>query len=149
MMRALTMLLALMLAAPALAQAADGDRQAIEAAMRASAAGWNTGDIDRFLDAYSDDPSTSFNTSDGVARGKAGIRARYLLRYAAQFGGAPPSALSFVFEDFRMLGPDHALLIARWRLVIHHDDASAKSGLTSLVFRREAGGWKIIADHSS
>jgi uncharacterized protein (TIGR02246 family) len=152
MMRMLMSLLALMAAVPAVAHHAGAERQAIEVAMQASATGWNAGNIDTFLAVYSDDPATSFTTSDGVARGKAGIRARYLLTYAPQFGGfrsAPPTELSFVFEDFRMLGPDHALLIARWKLVTHQDQASAKTGLTSLVFRREAGGWKIVADHSS
>ena len=127
-------------------------RYQIMTAMEDSAAGWNGGNIDRFLAIYSDDPATSFTGSEGIARGKAGIRARYLVSYHDQFGGdasAVPTTLSFTFEDFRMIGADHALLIARWKLVKFHDEASAKSGMTSLLFRREAGGWRIVADHSS
>ncbi len=74
------------------------------------------------------------------------------MAYAKQFGenrAAAPTDLSFTFEDFRMIGADHALLIARWKLVTYSDEASAKTGMTSLLFRKEGDGWKIVADHSS
>jgi uncharacterized protein (TIGR02246 family) len=144
--------LALVFAMPVSAQTAPDARAAIESGIRDSAEGWNRGDVDRFLAIYSDDPATSFTGSKGVERGKANIRARYLVSYPEQFGGMPsaaPTTLSFTLEDFRMIGADHALLIARWRLVTFRDEASAKTGMTSLLFRREAGGWKIVADHSS
>jgi uncharacterized protein (TIGR02246 family) len=127
-------------------------RYQIEKGLEDSAAGWNAGDVDRFLAIYSDDPATSFTGSDGIARGKAGIRARYLVSYHDQFAGmasAVPTTLSFKLEDFRMVGADYALLIARWKLVKFHDEAGAKSGMTSLLFHHEPGGWKIVADHSS
>jgi len=138
----------LVIAAPATAEPAP--RAAILAAMADSAAGWNQGRIDRFLAVYSDDPATSFTGTKRVDRGKRGIRARYLATYKKQFGttSAGRSTLSFEPLDFRMLGKDHALLIARWKLVTSGNPASA-SGMTSLVFRRETGVWRIIADHSS
>lgn len=168
-MRMLLMLMALTTAMPAAAQTApdaDAENGAIDVGTRISttpsylirkgmedsAAGWNSGDVDRFLAIYSDDPATSFTTDKGVARGKAGIRARYLVSYPEQFAGmrgAVPTTLSFTFEDFRMIGADHALLIARWKLVTYSDEKSAKTGMTSLLFRHEDGGWKIVADHSS
>lgn len=122
---------------------------AIKGGMLDSAEGWNEGDIDRFLAIYSDDPATSFTGSEGINRGKAAVRARYVKSYPDQFGAsrAKASKLSFTFEDFRLLGADHALLTARWKLI----DAAGKelAGMTTLVFRHEAAGWKIIADHSS
>lgn len=144
--------LALTIAMPAAAQTATDARAAIEAGMKDSAEGWDHGEVDRFLAIYSDDPATSFTGSDGIARGKTGIRARYLVSYRDQFGGGASAArttLSFTFEDFRMIGPDYALLIARWKLVKSGDEAGAKSGMTSLLFHHEPGGWKIVADHSS
>lgn len=152
MIRMLIAALALLFAVPAAAQSAPDARTAIEVGMKDSAEGWNRGDVDRFLAIYSDDPATSFTGSDGIARGKAGIRARYLVSYHDQFAGmasAVPTRLSFTFEDFRMVGADYALLIARWKLVKFSDEAGAKSGMTSLLFHHEAGGWKIVADHSS
>ncbi|NML04706.1 nuclear transport factor 2 family protein [Sphingomonas sp. G-3-2-10] len=147
MLRWLLISLALVFALPAAAQ---DPRTAIEAGMADSAAGWDAGNVDRFLAIYSDDPATSFTTEKGIARGKPAVRARYLSGYPEQFGpnrGAGATRLSFTFEDFRMLGTDHALLTARWKLV----DAGGKelTGMTTLVFRRETTGWKIIADHSS
>ncbi|MCW3847617.1 DUF4440 domain-containing protein [Sphingomonas sp. LB-2] len=163
-MRLLIAMAAMAVAAPGAAQtiqpddgiAVNGIRAQLEAVtaimrgMEDSAKGWNEGNIDRFLAIYSDDPGTSFAGSDGVAYGKAGIRARYLKRYTKQFGSESSSAtrstLNFTKENFRLIGPDHALLIARWTLV---SGAQVQSGMTSLLFRKEAGGWKIIADHSS
>ncbi|MDF7777134.1 DUF4440 domain-containing protein [Sphingomonas sp. AOB5] len=147
MLRWLLISFALMVALPATAQDA---RSAIEAGMTDSAAGWDGGDVDRFLKIYSDDPATSFTGAKGIARGKPAVRARYLASYPEQFGpnrNSGATRLSFTFEDFRMLGDGHALLTARWKLV----DAGGKelTGMTTLVFRHEAGGWKIIADHSS
>lgn len=152
MIRMVLAALALLLVLPAAAQPAPDARAEIEAAMLDSAEGWNRGNLDRFLAIYSDDPATSFTTDKGVARGKAGIRARYIAGYAEQFGesaAARPLQLSFTFEDFRTIGADHALLIARWKLVTNGDEKGATTGMTSLLFRRENGGWRIVADHSS
>jgi uncharacterized protein (TIGR02246 family) len=151
MIRTMLALLALVLIVPQ-AMAQENVRAEIEAAMFDSAKGWDAGDVDRFLAIYSDDPATSFTTSRGVARGKEGIRARYLVTYAKQFGAmrsAAPTRLSFTFEELRPVGAGHVLLIARWKLVAPGDEAKAQTGMTSLLFRKEVGGWKIVADHSS
>jgi uncharacterized protein (TIGR02246 family) len=147
-MRVAAILALLLIATPVAAQPAP--RAAILAAMADSAAGWNQGKIDRFLAIYSDDPATSFTGSKGVERGKRGIRMRYLTTYKNQFGpdSAGRSTLSFETQDFRLLGKDHALLIARWKLVTTGKPAP-DTGMTSLVFRHEKGGWHIVADHSS
>lgn len=148
-MRHAAILALVVLAAPVAAQPAP--RATILAAMADSAEGWNKGNIERFLAIYSDDPGTSFTGSKGVDHGKRGIRARYLAQYKNQFGtanAAGRSALTFEPQDFRMLGKDHALLIARWKLVTAGKPAP-DIGMTSLVFRHEAGGWHIVADHSS
>ena len=49
----------------------------VEAAMVDSAAGWNAGDLARFMAVYSDAPETSFVTKTGVLRGKAVMAERY------------------------------------------------------------------------
>lgn len=152
MIRTLILALALTIAPLAVAQNVNAARIAVQSAMADSAEGWNSGNLDRFLAIYSDDPATSFTTNEGVVRGKAQVRARYMASYAEQFGpnrAARPLELSFVFEDFRLVGTDHALLIARWKLVTHADEKDAQTGVTTLLFRNEAGGWKIVADHSS
>ena len=119
---------------------------AVVAAMEDSAAGWNGGDIDRFMRVYSDAPDTSFVTATGLVRGKAAMAARYRARY--DFGDAVKRGhLTFATLDFRQLDPTHALYIARYTLT--YPGGKTQSGPTSLVFHRERGGWHIIADHSS
>jgi uncharacterized protein (TIGR02246 family) len=149
MIRTILVMLALMFALPVAAQGEPEAKAAVEAAMADSAAGWDAGNLDRFLAIYSDDPATSFPGSNGIVRGTGPIRERYISGYPQVFGpaaGTDKPKLSFSMEDFRMLGPDHALLIARWKLAAPGKED--QTGMTSLVFRKEAGGWKIIADHS-
>ncbi len=135
--------LAIVLSAPVSAQAPD--QQAVEVAMTDSAAGWNTGDIKRFMAVYSDAPETSFVTSGGILRGKAVMSARYVTKYSFD-DPAKRGVLSFTTLDFRRLGPTHALYIGRYLLT--YASGKTASGPTSLVFAKEKTGWKIIADHS-
>lgn len=124
-------------------------QEEIEAVLADSAAGWNTGDMDRFLAVYSTDPATSFVNAEGIARGRSQMEATY--RDAYDWSKKEPDErgiLSLEGQDFRPLGPDHALYIARY-VLSYSDGSEPVTGLTSLVFAREADGWRIIADHSS
>ncbi len=133
------------LASPIAAREAAPQR-AIERAMAASAAGWNAGDVDRFMGVYSNAPETSFVTADGLIRGKPAMIARYRARYNFE-DAAKRGALTFRTLDFRLLDPAHALYVARYQL--SYPGGRSDSGVTTLVFRKEREGWKIIADHSS
>lgn len=118
----------------------------IMAAMADSGAGWNAGDLDRFMTVYSDAPDTSFVVKDGVIRGKAAIAERYRPRFTPA-GAAKRGILSFETLRFTLIDPRHALLVARYRLKLA--GAVDQTGPTTLLFVREKGGWKISADHSS
>ncbi len=134
---------AIMLIAPDAASPAMEAQAGVMAAMGDSAAGWNQGDLVRFTAIYAD--QASFVASDGLVRGRKAIMARYAPRFVA---GAKRGTLAFEQLDFRLLGPNHALLIARYRLSF--DGAKDQTGPTSLVFERVVGkGWLIVADHSS
>jgi len=141
--------IAIVYAAPAVAVTpVDATRSAVMAAMTDSAAGWNAGDLDRFMAVYADAPTTTYVTGDGLAHGKAEIASHY----RAYFGGAKSAErgkLSFDLLDFRLLDAAHALLIARYTVSPAGTRTKAWSGPTSLVFEKRAGGWKIVADHSS
>jgi uncharacterized protein (TIGR02246 family) len=122
------------------------DRVAIDAAMAASVSGWNAGDVERFMSVYSTGPETSFVAGEGLVRGKAAMAARYRAKY--DFADpAKRGTLTIDRLDYRPLGPGYALYIGRYTL--RYPDGHSASGPTSLVFHHEAGGWKIIADHSS
>jgi len=113
----------------------------IAAAMAASAAGWNAGDLDRFMAVYADD--AVYVTAKGVVRGKAAIAARYAPGFTG--GGNTRGKLSFVMLVERPIDATHRVLIARWTLT----GKETQSGYTTLVFARRDGHWRIVTDHSS
>ena len=123
-------------------------KPALEAAMADSVAGWNEGDVAKFMALYSDDPQASFIGSGGLQRGKAAMTETY--RKAYDFDDiAKRGTLAIETLDVRPLGPDHALFIGRFTLTYADTSKEPATGLTSLVFAREDGGWKVISDHSS
>ena len=128
----------------AAAPAADPAPAAIMAAMTDSAAGWNAGDLDRFMRAYADD--AVFVTGKGLVRGRAAIAERYRASFAG--GGNARGRLSFGEASFRRLDPAHVLMWARWTLT-PADGAKTDTGMTTLVFERRRDGWRIVSDHSS
>ncbi|QQV76238.1 DUF4440 domain-containing protein [Sphingomonas aliaeris] len=125
---------------------ADRVHAEIMAAMADSAAGWNAGDLDRFMRVYSDAPDTSFVAKDGLVTGKAAIAARYRPRFTPE-GAAKRGMLSFETLRFTPIDARHALLVARYRLRVA--GVADQTGPTTLLFVRERGGWRIAADHSS
>jgi len=120
------------------------DEAAVMAALWASAAGWNAGSLERFMSVYAED-ATFVTESGRIARGRAQIAANY----AASFIGGTNSRgkLSFEKLNYRQLGPEHAVLTARWTLT--PAKGKAETGLTTVVFARTASGWKIVSDHSA
>ncbi|HXH16222.1 MAG TPA: SgcJ/EcaC family oxidoreductase [Sphingomonas sp.] len=125
-------------AAPAQAPAEAGIRQVMEA----SAAGWNAGDLARFMAVYADD--AVFVTPKGLLRGKAAIAAKY--RPSFRGSGNARGTLSFAFLEVRAIDQRHAIVFARWTL---NGAKKTETGMTTLVFERRGAAWQIIADHSS
>jgi uncharacterized protein (TIGR02246 family) len=129
--------------APAAVQA--NDEAAVMAALEASAAGWNAGSLDRFMSVYADD-ATFVTESGAIARGRDAIAANYAPSFTGD--GNARGRLSFEPLSYRQLSRDHAVLTARWTLT-PPEGAKPETGLTTVVFARQRGGWKIVADHSA
>jgi ketosteroid isomerase-like protein len=55
--------------------------------------------------------------------------------------------LDFPQLDLKMLGTEAALARGRWRLKM--PDRKELTGMTSVIFRKRAEGWRIVHDHSS
>lgn len=115
--------------------------------LRASAADWNAGDLEGFLDDYSAEPGLTFVGSAGVVRGLEEVRERYRTSYWAP--GAVRDSLRFEEVEVRALGEDHALALGRWVLYRPRPDSVTASGWFTLVLRRGTDGWEILHDHSS
>ena len=119
----------------------------IVAALEASTAAWNQGDLAGFLEPYLDSPETTFVGSGGLLRGKDEIQARYQSSYWEN--GAPDDVLRFENIEVRPLGNEHALAVGRYVLTERNVGRETATGIFSLVFARTSEGWKIIHDHSS
>ncbi|WP_296219647.1 SgcJ/EcaC family oxidoreductase [uncultured Sphingomonas sp.] len=125
------------------AAAAAAPQAAVEAELAASAAGWNSGSLDRFMSVYADD--AVYSSGKDMVRGKAAIAKRYAGSFAE--GGNARGRLSFQPAAWRTISNVHMLLVARWTLT--PASGTAQTGLTTLLFERRKDGWRIIADHSS
>jgi beta-aspartyl-peptidase (threonine type) len=130
----------------------DGERAAlreeITAMLARSAANWNRGDLEAFVDDYLPGDSTTYVGGRGVLRGTAAIRAAYAPRFAP---GGVRDSLSFVLLDVDPLAPGVINVVATYvlaRRVGDRDSVTAR-GPTSLVMRRVDGRWRIVHDHSS
>lgn len=116
---------------------------AIEAELAASSAGWDAGDIERFIAVYADD--AVYVSGKDVVRGKASIAQRYAKSFGV--GANSRGVLSIQPVAWRTLSSVHMLLVARWTLT--PPGAPPQVGLTTLLFERRKAGWRIISDHSS
>jgi len=115
--------------------------------LRASAASWNAGDLDGFLDDYIRSPELTFSGSGGVTRGWEEVRERYLRTYWAP--GARRDSLRFEELEVRPLGERHALALGRYVLYADGTGEVTGTGYFTLVLVRGDGGWRILHDHTS
>lgn len=113
--------------------------------MNESAAAWNRGDLDGFLETYADDSQTVF-MGNPPTLGLDSIRARYQRTYFRS--GRPRDQLTFDELVTRMLGPNHALMRGRCILTNPADNSKTYCRYT-LIWEHRPEGWRIIHDHSS
>ena len=123
------------------------DRDAILHTLESSAAAWSRNDLQGFMNAYENAPSTTYLKSSGVIRGYNAIRSMYASRFKGPSGSMGHLSLSLV--DFRPLGADYALSIGIFSLVSSSGTGKVARGMFTLVFHHTSGGWKIISDHTS
>lgn len=119
-------------------------QSAVRSMLDESAAAWNDGRIDGFMDDYLVAPTTTYIGGPGLIIGYDGIRERYAPLFEP---GAERDSLRFESLRVRGLGPMYGLATARW--VLHRDGVVTGSGPFTLVVRRTGTGWQIIHDHSS
>ncbi len=142
----------LVVSIPALARQADsGDASAIRAVMAAQVTAWNRGDIDGFLQGYENSPQTIFIGST-IAHGYAPILERYRKTYVdkAQMGTLTFRELSIRLLPSSTHKVEYAIVTGRFHLDRTVKGANTKDdGVFSLVWHKDADGWKILLDHTS
>jgi uncharacterized protein (TIGR02246 family) len=138
-------LIALFLFAGLLAPASTA--ASIEATLRsvlnAQVAAWNRGDLEGFVQTYSDE--TIFVGKE-VARGSKGVLERYKRSYPTQ---VKMGTLSFTDLEVKLLGGEYASVLGRFHLARTAAGGGDANGIFTLLLRNTKGGWKIILDHTS
>jgi ketosteroid isomerase-like protein len=119
-----------------------GEIRVIHALLERQNEAWNQADIDTFMVAYWDSPELSFSSGGGTTRGWQATRQRYRTRYPDR---AAMGQLTFSELETRLLGPDAALTLGRWKL----ERVQPIGGNFSLVWQKFNGEWRIVHDHSS
>lgn len=116
------------------------DEQAIRSVMSGQESAWDRGDIAGFMAGYAD--TVVFLSPKGTTRGRDAVTANYMRSYpdASAMGD-----LTFGITEVVPAGADHAWSTGTWRLVRATDTLS---GAYSLLWVRQAEGWRIARDHT-
>lgn len=116
------------------------DAAAIRAVMAAQEMAWDRADIEGFMQGYAD--TVCFLSPRGRTCGRTEVTANYKRSYpdASAMGD-----LSFGIGEVVPAGADHAWMTGTWRLVRSRDTLS---GAFSLLWVKQAQGWRIARDHT-
>jgi uncharacterized protein (TIGR02246 family) len=124
-------------------------QKAPEAAIRQlidqQAADWNRGDVEAFMKAYENSPTTTF-VDQTVEYGYDAILERYKRVYTTP---AAMGKLTFSHLAIRLLDSNYATATGNFHLERTAADSGNADGIFSLIFKNEPAGWKIILDHSN
>jgi uncharacterized protein (TIGR02246 family) len=115
---------------------------AIRAELDSTAAGWNRGDLARYLAAYVDSATTMSAT--GPVRGRAAIDAQ--MRGGFWKNGAPTQKLHYENVEVRLLDPDNALVTGEFVLI--GAGRPDRTGWFTTIWTKTMDGWRMVHDHS-
>ncbi len=135
-------LLLLSFCAVAIAQAPE---QEIRAVLDKQVIDWNAGDVTAFMGGYQTGEQTTF-VGKAVTKGHAAVLADYKKRYPTKDN---MGTLRFEILETRMLGAEHASVLGKFFLTRTSIGGGDVNGVFTLLFKKTAGGWKIILDHTS
>jgi uncharacterized protein (TIGR02246 family) len=129
----------------ALTPAARADDAAdIKKVIDAQVAAWNKGDLPGFMAGYWNSTDLTFVSGKEVTRGWQETLDRYKKQYQAD--GKEMGKLAFSDVEVRELAAGVALVTGKWELTLTKETVG---GRYTLVFKKQADGWRIIHDHTS
>lgn len=104
---------------------------------------WNRGDLEGFMDGYWESDSLMYIGKAGVTYGYAATLQRYRQNYGDT---ARMGKLTFRILHVKRLSARYIQVVGQWSL---RRSAGDVGGHYTLLFRRMAGRWVIVSDHSS
>jgi uncharacterized protein (TIGR02246 family) len=144
-MRRVCLLLVLAVTVASSSWAQIAPEPAIRQLLAQQAADWNRGDVEAFMRAYENSPSTTF-VGQTVEYGYGAILERYKRLYTTP---AAMGKLTFSHLAIRVLDPDYATATGNFHLERTTAGGGNADGIFSLLFKNDPTGWKIILDHSN
>ena len=120
------------------------DKAEVLEVLRKQVAGWNAGDLERFMATYWRSPQLTFSAGGQTTRGWQATLDRYRRRYPDR---KTMGKLTFSNPEFTSLGAEAALVLGNWRL--DREEQEPAQGNFSIVLRKMNGRWLIVHDHSS
>ena len=123
----------------------DNAKAEVRSVLARQAECWSSGDLECYMQGYWKSDSLLFVGSKGLTYGWQQTLDNYKRSYP---DAAAMGKLAFDLKEVRELAPETILVVGKW----HLQREAAKGDLEghfSVVFKRFADGWKIVADHSS
>lgn len=125
------------------AQHTADDASEIRTIMAAQEDAWNRADLEAFMEGYWKSDSLRFIGSRGLTFGWQQTLDNYKKSYpdAEKMG-----KLTFTILSVEILSPESAFVTGKWLL---NRAADAPEGYYTLLWKKIAGRWVIVVDHSS
>jgi uncharacterized protein (TIGR02246 family) len=108
-------------------------------------AAWNKGDLEAALDAYWNSPDMVWVNRRGKTQGFS----EFASAMRSDFAGKPQAMGRYSGQvlDARSLANDAALLVVRWS--IDKDGKRMMGGVSTQLWKRIGGQWRIVLEHAS
>lgn len=121
---------------------AQNDRALVMAQMEAQQSSWNNGDIPAFMDYYWKNDSLKFIGSRGITYGWQKTLDNYIRSYPDK---TAMGVLKFTIKECSQLSPVSIYVIGQWEL----QKEKPTGGYFTLLWKKIAGKWVIVSDHTS
>ena len=119
------------------------DEKAVLSVLEKQRLAWNAGNIEEYMEGYWNSDSLMFIGKSGITYGWKNTLSNYKKNYADTVA---MGKLNFNILQVKKLSGLYYSVVGKWHL---SRSIGNLEGHFSLLFRKIAGNWKIISDHSS